>query len=146
MAEILKGKGYTGGVVEAEAIVSEKPFGFWQGIDTDTGVIKDRRHDRCGESIKGKVFIFPYGRGSTANSGVFIEAVRNKVAPVALVNLQTEPMNIVGAILADEFFGVKIPVLDRLEPDPIKTVRSGDLVRVDGEKGTLEIIRRKEPA
>ena len=28
MGTILKGKGYTGGVVEAEAVVSEKPFGL----------------------------------------------------------------------------------------------------------------------
>jgi predicted aconitase with swiveling domain len=144
MGTILKGKGYTGGVVEAEAVVSEKPFGFWQGIDTDTGIIKDARHDKCGESIKGKVFIYPYGRGSTANSGVFIEAVRNKVAPVALVNIKTEPMNIVSAILAEEFFGVKTPVLDGLVPDPFQTVKNGDVVRVDGEKGTLEIVSRKE--
>ena len=97
MGEILKGKGYTEGVVQAEAIVSTMPFGFWQGIDSETGLVKDTRHDLYGQSLQGKVFIYPYGRGSTANSGVFVDAVRNKMAPAALINVKTEPMIIVGA-------------------------------------------------
>ena len=143
MGQVLKGKGYIDGIVEAEAIVSEKPFGFWQGIDTETGVVKDKRHDLYGQSLKGKVFIYPYGRGSTAYSGVFVDAVRSKVAPVALVNRKTEPMIIVGSVLAQECYQMTIPVLDQLEPDPIKTVKSGDIVRVDGKAGTLEIVKRK---
>jgi predicted aconitase with swiveling domain len=143
MGKVLKGKGYTDGIVEAEAIVSQKPFGFWQGIDTETGIVKDARHDLYGQSIQGKVFIYPYGRGSTANSGVFVDAIRNRMAPAALVNLKTEPMIIIGAVLAEECYQVKVPVLDQLDPDPIETVKSGDIVRVDGKAGTLEIVKQK---
>jgi predicted aconitase with swiveling domain len=143
MAIVLKGKGYVDGVVEAEAIVSEQPFGFWQGIDSQTGIVIDKRHDLYGQSLQGKVYIYPYGRGSTANSGVFVDAVRNKVAPLALINRRTEPMIIVGAVLAEECYKTIIPVLDQLDPDPIETVKSGDIVRVDGKAGTLEIVKRK---
>jgi hypothetical protein len=143
MGEILKGKGYTDGVVEGEAIVSNMPFGFWQGIDSETGLVKDTRHDLYGQSLQGKVFIYPYGRGSTANSGVFVDAVRNKMAPAALINLKTEPMIIVGAVLAEECYETKVPVIDQLDRDPTKAIRSGDFLRVDGAAGTVEILKRK---
>ncbi|NIO11984.1 MAG: DUF126 domain-containing protein, partial [Deltaproteobacteria bacterium] len=106
-------------------VVSQQPFGFWQGIDPQTGVVIDRRHDLSGESIKGKAFVFPYGRGSTGTPGIFLEAVRNNVAPAAIINLKSEPMIIVCALLAEEFYGNKIPVVDDLDEDPIKTIRTG---------------------
>ena len=43
----------------------------------------------------------------------------------------------------DQLVEAAIPVLDQLEPDPIETVKSGDVVRVDGKAGTLEIVKRK---
>jgi predicted aconitase with swiveling domain len=137
----LKGRGCSNGIVEVEAVVSQQPFGFWQGIDPQTGVVINRRHDLAGKSIKGKAFVFPYGRGSTGTPGIFLEAVRNNVAPAAIINLKSEPMVIVCALLAEEFYDVKIPVVDDLDKDPIKTIRTGDRVRVDGQRGVVEVIR-----
>lgn len=140
MKTVFTGKGYTPGIVEGEVIVSKKPFGFWQGIDTKTGIIVDVRHDLFGKSIKDKVFVYPYGRGSTANSGVFVDAVREGNAPAAIINIKTEPMIIVSALLGYECFGKQIPVIDQLEINPLETLKTGDRVRIDGIKGTLEII------
>jgi predicted aconitase with swiveling domain len=137
----LRGRGCTNGIVETEAVVSKRPFGFWQGIDPQTGIVIDRRHDLSGESIKGKAFVFPYGRGSTGTPGIFLEAVRNNVAPAAIINLKSEPMIIVCALLAEEFYETQIPVIDGLDCNPIETVRTGDRVRVDGQKGIIEVIR-----
>ena len=140
MNKILKGKGYTPGLVEGEVIVSHKPFGFWQGIDTKTGIIVDARHDLVGESIKDKVFVYPFGRGSTANSGVFVDAVREGNAPAAVINVKTEPMIIVSAILGQECFGKITPVIDSLDESPLEALKTGDRVRVDGAAGTIEIL------
>jgi len=136
----LKGRGCSSGMVEAEAIVSKKPFGFWQGIDTQTGVVIDRRHDLFGESVKGKVFVFPYGRGSTGTPGIFVEAVRNRVAPAAIINLKSEPMIIVCSLLAEEFYGVKIPIVDGLDLDHLSQIRTGNRVKINGETGEIEIL------
>ena len=140
MRKILKGKGYTPGIVEGEVIVSRMPFGFWQGVDTKTGIIVDIRHDLVGESIKNKVFVYPFGRGSTANSGVFVDAVREGNSPAAIINVKTEPMTIVSAILGQECFGKKTPVIDSLEETPLDALKTGDRVRVDGTAGTVEIL------
>jgi predicted aconitase with swiveling domain len=142
MSVLISGRGRVEGQVEAEAIVSRLPFGFWQGLDPQTGLVIDQRHDLVGQSLKDKVFVYPYGRGSTGTPGIFLEAVRNKVAPVAIINLTSEPMIQVCALLAKSFFGKSIPVVDGLEKNPIETIKTGDMLKIDGRAGTVEIIRQ----
>jgi len=140
---ILKGKGHSRGLVEAQAIVSCNPFGFWQGIDPKSGIVIDKRHDLAGQSLKGKIFIFPYGRGSTGTPGIFLEAVRNHTAPAAIINLNSEPMIIVCSLLAEEFYKVSIPIIDNLDRNPLKVIHTGDWLRVNGKSGTVEFIGEK---
>jgi predicted aconitase with swiveling domain len=140
MSVLIHGRGRVEGQVEAEAVVSRLPFGFWQGLDPLTGLVIDQRHDLVGQSLKDKVFVYPYGRGSTGTPGIFLEAVRNKVAPAAIINLHSEPMIQVCALLAESFFGKSIPVVDGLEKNPIETIKTGDMVKIDGRAGTVEII------
>ncbi len=123
-------------------IVSNQPFGFWQGIDPQTGLVIDKRHDLCGTSLKDKAFVFPYGRGSTGTPGIFLEAVRNGCAPRAIVNVESEPMIVACAVLAEAFLKVSIPVVDGLPGAPADVLRTGDLVRIDGTSGTIEILSR----
>jgi uncharacterized protein len=141
MSVLISGRGRVEGQVEAEAIVSRLPFGFWQGLDPQTGLVIDQRHDLVGQSLKDKVFVYPYGRGSTGTPGIFLEAVRNKVAPVGIINLNSEPMIQVCALLAKSFFGKSIPVVDGLGENPIEAIKTGDRVKIDGSAGTVEILR-----
>ncbi len=135
-------KGCTPGDFEGEAVVSNQPFGFWQGIDPGTGGVIDKRHELCGATLKDKVFVFPYGRGSTGTPGIFLEAVRNKCAPGAIVNVTSEPMIVMCALLAEAFFNVRIPIVDGLGGNPRDLFRTGDRVRVNGTTGALELLAR----
>ena len=137
---VLRGRGCAAGVFEGEVIVSRQPFGFWQGLDPQTGVVIDKRHDQYGTAIKGKAFVFPYGRGSTGTPGIFLEAVRNGCAPAAIVNIASEPMIIMCALLAEAFFKVSIPIVDGLEGDPATLLRTGDQIRIDGTAGVVEVL------
>lgn len=123
-------------------MVSNQPFGFWQGIDPQTGIVIDKRHELCGTSLKGKAFVFPFGRGSTGTPGIFLEAVRNGCAPGAIVNVKSEPMIVACALLAGAFFKVSIPIIDGLEGDPQELLRTGDRVRISGTSGVIEVISR----
>lgn len=140
MTRRFRGRGCAGGVCEAEAIVALEPFGFWQGIDPASGEIINRRHPLLGANLAGKAFVFTFGRGSTGNPGIFLEAVRNGVAPAAMINVRAEPMITLCSILAEEFYGLRIPVIDRLEAAFYATVKSGDRLRVDGATGEVEIL------
>lgn len=139
---IIQGNGCAAGDFEGEVVVSDQPFGFWQGIDPQTGTVIDKRHDLCGTSLKGKVFVFPYGRGSTGTPGIFLEAVRNGCAPAAIINVKSEPMIVMCALLAEAFFKVQIPIVDGLEGNPHDILRTGDRVRVNGVTGTVEVVSR----
>lgn len=139
---ILRGRVCAAGEFEGEVVVSHQPFGFWQGIDPQTGIVIDKRHDLCGTSVKGKVFVFPFGRGSTGTPGIFLEAVRNGCAPGAIVNVKSEPMIVACALLAEAFFQHSIPIIEGLEVSPLEALRTGDWVRISGTTGVIEVVSR----
>ena len=143
---VLQGRGCAAGRFEGEVVVSARPFGFWQGLDPSTGIVIDKRHDLCGTAVKGKAFVFPYGRGSTGTPGIFLEAVRNGCAPAAIVNVASEPMIIMCALLAEAFFKVSIPIVDGFPQEPHTFLETGDRVRIDGAAGTIEVLRRGREA
>jgi phosphomecalonate degydratase small subunit len=137
-----QGHGCAAGEFEGEVVVSNQPFGFWQGMDPQTGVVIDKRHDACGRSVKGKVFVFPFGRGSTGTPGIFLEAVRNGCAPGAILNVKSEPMIVMCALLAEAFFKVSIPIVDALLVNPAEVLKTGDRVRINGTTGVVEVVAR----
>ena len=140
LQQVFQGKGCAPGEFVGEAVVSSQPFGFWQGLDPQTGLVIDKRHDLCGTLLKGKVFVFPYGRGSTGTPGIFLEAVRNGCAPAAMVNVKSEPMIVMCALLAEAFFKVRIPIVDGLPGDPAQLFKTGDRLRVSGTTGEVEVV------
>ncbi len=139
---LLQGRGCSSGEFEGEAVVSSQPFGFWQGLDPQTGVVIDRRHDLCGASLQNKAFVFPFGRGSTGTPGIFLEAVKNGCAPGAIINVRSEPMIVACALLAEAFFKVSIPIVDGLDVMPQEVLRTGDRVRINGTTGVIEVVSR----
>jgi predicted aconitase with swiveling domain len=139
-SKIIQGRGCSPGEFEGEVVVSLQPFGFWQGIDPQTGIVIDRRHDLFGSSLANKAFFFPYGRGSTGTPGIFLEAVKNGCAPAAIVNVKSEPMIVACALLAEAFFQVSIPIVDGLPADYRELLRTGDRVRISGASGIIEVV------
>jgi|YelNatPaOPRAMG01_1025707.scaffolds.fasta_scaffold79379_2 predicted aconitase with swiveling domain len=139
----LRGRGLVPGRAEGEALVSPLAFGFWHGIDPRTGEIVDERNPLRGRNAAGKVLVFPYGRGSTGGSSVFLEAVRCGAAPCAIVNIESEPIVTIGALMAKEFYGKQIPIVDRLDRNPLEVIESGDVVLVDGDRGEVVVLKRR---
>jgi len=125
----MKGRMISPGRVDAEAIVSREPIGFYGGIDANTGEVIEKGHQLEGESVTGKVLVFPCGKGSTVGSYVIYGLSKNGVAPAAIVNQETETIVATGAILAG------IPCVDGIEIDSIDT---GDRILVNADEGTVE--------
>jgi len=111
------------GKAEGEALVSREPIGFYGGIDAKTGEIIDTKSPLKGRNIKGKVLVFPNGKGSTVGSYIIYGLAKNGVAPAAIINQETETIVATGAILGG------IPCVDKIDISRIKT---GDRVRIDG--------------
>jgi len=121
----MKGRIIKYGNIEGDAIVSPEPIGFFGGVDPDTGIIIEKGHSLKGKSIKGKILVFPTGKGSTVGSYVLYRLKKNKVAPLGIINGECEPIVAVGAIISG------IPCVDKIDIGKIKT---GDKVSIEGEK------------
>ncbi|MCX8203098.1 MAG: DUF126 domain-containing protein, partial [Nitrososphaeria archaeon] len=80
--------------------------------------------------------VFPKGKGSTVGSYVLYQLRKNGHAPAAIINVETEAIIATGCILAE------IPLVDRLDSDPIATIRNGDWTEVDGSTGLVKVRRR----
>ncbi|HWQ57739.1 MAG TPA: DUF126 domain-containing protein [Clostridia bacterium] len=132
-----------GGIVEGEALVSAMPFGFFGGVNPGTGVVIDRWHDLFEQNMKGKILIYPEGRGSTVGAAIILELVRTGCAPKAILFNASEIITVTGGVLAKKFYDTDLPMLDRFGCDITKAVKTGDIVRVNPAEGTVEILSSK---
>lgn len=138
---VLTGRGITAGVAEGEAIVSKESFGFTHGLEPSTGQVVDKRHEWMGRNVKGKVLVFPSGKSSTTGGQFICEAIRLGNAPAAIVNVETEPVIGAGFILANILYNKDVPVVDRLDRNPVEVIKTGDWVRVDADNGIVKVIK-----
>ncbi len=135
----ISGRGVIEGTAKAEAIVSTQPFGFFGGVNPSTGLVIDKRHELYGQNIKGKVLVYPEGRGSTVGAAVVLEIVRTGCAPAAIINRKIETITAAGGLMAKKFYNKDMPMVDRLSEDPIKAIKTGDIVEVNGTTGEVII-------
>jgi len=125
----VKGRMISPGKAEGEAIVSKEPIGFYGGIDAKTGIVIEKGHELDGQSVKGKILVFPQGKGSTVGSYIIYGLKMNGVAPAAIVNQETETIVATGVILAG------IPCVDKID---ISKIHTGDKLVVDADNATVE--------
>lgn len=128
----VKGRIISRGVAEGEVLLSKDPISFLGGVDAKTGIVIEKDHAIEGKNVKGKVLVFPRGKGSTVGSYVILQLKKNRVAPAAIINLEAETIIAVGAIIS------RIPMLDKLERDPFSFLKNRMKVKVDAERGFIE--------
>jgi len=131
---ILRGRKVVGGRAEGEALVSSDPVSFYGGIDPETALVIEQGHAAFGKRVAGKVFVFPKGKGSTVGSYVIYRMKKLGTAPAAIINVETEAIIATGCVLAG------IPLVDRLDCDPLVELNDGDIVVVNGDQGSIEVV------
>lgn len=132
----LHGRGLGGGVCEGEALVTRDAIAGWGGVDPRTGTIIESRHELAGQSMAGKVLVFPAAKGSSGWSGVFHLARLEGCGPKAMV-FNTMNTKIALAVVVSH-----VPCVTALDQDPIDVIKTGDLVQVDGDRGVIRILGR----
>lgn len=133
MARCYTGRMLVSGSAEGTALVSQEPISFWGGLNPDTGELVDRRHERSGANVAGRVFVFPRGRGSSTGSAILLDSIKKGNAPAGIVNCQVDSIIALGAIVADEMYGHTIPVVV-LPQDAFDSICEGDhvVIKPDG--------------
>jgi len=121
----LKGRIIFKGKIKGEALVTSQPVSFYGGVDPDSGILIEKGHELEGKNIKGKILVFPTGKGSTVGSYTLFRMKKNNTAPVGMINKECETIVAVGAIISE------IPCVDKIDVSKIKT---GDIIEIENDK------------
>ena len=130
---VLRGRTVVPGVVEGEALVSQETISGWGGIDPATGTIVERRHELHGVRFTGKILVFPGAKGSSGWSGFFQTTRLLGTAPIGMIFTVTTTKAALGAVVT------RVPTVTDLDQDPVTVIRTGDRVRIDAGRGTVEV-------
>jgi predicted aconitase with swiveling domain len=122
----LSGRVIFQGKAEGIALATSSPMSFYGGVNPETGEVIERGHELQGQSVRGKVLVFPNGKGSTVGSYVLYRLKKNGAAPSAILNSKCETIVAVGAIISE------IPCVDMIDIGGIVTG-----VRVDVDGGSV---------
>ena len=127
----LKGRKIAIGKAKGEVLVSSEGISFFGGVEPDTGVVVEKGHPLEGKSVKGKILVFPQGKGSTVGSYTLYRMKKAGTAPAAIINKECETIVAVGVIISE------IPCVDKID---ISQLKDGMTVEVDGENGTVKVV------
>ena len=136
---VLHGRKIIGGVVEGEALASkERVAGSIGGFRLD-GTIYSRRQpgaDLDGKSFKGKVFVFKSSIGSSGWNWHFLNAYKAGNGPLAMLvpKLTT--------YVAQSAIETNTPTVVDFDKDPSDIITTGDWVKVDADKGIVEVYKK----
>ena len=133
---VLRGRKVVGGVAEGEALVTRDTISGWGGINPTNGTVIETRHELRGVSFKDKVLVFPGAKGSSGWSAMFHTARLMGTAPKAMVFNEMTTKIALGAVV------MHAPSVTELDQDPLDVIETGDWVKVDGDRGLVEVTRR----
>jgi len=122
--EQLKGRIIYKGKAQGEALVTSQPISFYGGVDPATGIVIEKGHELQGQSVKGKILVFPTGKGSTVGSYTLYRMKKNGTAPAGMINSECETVVAVGVIISE------IPCVDKID---ISKIRTGDKIQIEDE-------------
>jgi predicted aconitase with swiveling domain len=124
--------------VRGEAFVSERPITLLGFVNRKTGVIEEPGHPANGQSMAGKIAIFPKGTGSTVAPYVLLELYYRGKAPLAIVNTDIDQQSAPACSLEG------IPYAYDFDGDVIRGINNGDIVALkrEGNTVTLEVVER----
>ena len=93
------------------ALILDAGLSLWGGMDPATGELIDGHHPQRGVNLAGRAVVMPSGRGSSSSASVLAEAVRAGTAPAAILLRDPDLILAIGAAVAEELYGVRIPVV-----------------------------------
>ncbi len=134
---VLHGRKVVGGQAEGEALVTKQTISGWGGVDAASGTIVEKRHELNGQSFKNRVLVFPGAKGSSGWSSTFHMARWLGTAPAAMIINEMTTKIALGCVVTH------CPAVTDLDRDPLEVIATGDWVRVDGDRGIIEVTKKK---
>jgi len=125
------------GKVEGRVLISKDDILFYL-CNPETGNIIEKGHDLEGQSVAGKILVFPAGKGSSSVQvdGLYQLLTRNN-APKGMIIERPDTILVTSAII------MEIPLVDRVEEDFYKRVEDGDYLCLNADRGTITITKQE---
>ena len=133
---VIHGRTVTPGVAEGEALVSSQTISGWGGINSMTGTVIETRHELKGVSFKDKILVYPGAKGSSGWSAAFHTTRLTNTAPKAMLFTVMTTKVALGAVV------MRIPAMTDFDRDPLAVIETGDWVKVDADRGVVEITKK----
>ncbi len=125
-------------VVKGQAFVTDTPITLLGFVNRETGTIEEEGHPLNGQSMAGKIAIFPKGSGSTVAPYVLLELFYRGMAPLAIVNTDIDQQSAPACSLEG------IPYAYSFDADVIGGINNGDYVELKrvGEQVVVRVLGR----
>jgi predicted aconitase/predicted aconitase with swiveling domain len=125
--------------VTGEAFVTDTPITFLGFVNRETGVIEEPGHPADGQSMAGKIAVFPKGSGSTVAPYVLLELYYRRHAPAAIINTEMDQQSAPACSLEN------IPYAYAFDADVIAGINNGDqvILRRQGDRVTIKVTSRR---
>jgi hypothetical protein len=126
-------------VVTGEAFVTDAPITFLGFVNRETGVIEEAGHPADGQSLAGKIAIFPKGSGSTVAPYVLLELFYRGVAPIAIANTDIDQQSAPACSLEG------IAYAYGFDANIIQYINNGDTVELkrQGQRVSIRVLSRR---
>jgi predicted aconitase with swiveling domain len=125
-----------GPVVTGAALVANDGFSARYDLDRKAGLFSRPTHALFGQSYAGRVLALATAKGGVATAWMLRAMADRGIVPLALLFNRVNPIMAQGAAFAG------LALLDRFDCDITAALRSGDLVRVDPERGEVTVLSR----
>ena len=139
---VLTGIARSKGKANGEEMVFSHRFGWaFNHVGNEDGKVMTAGWDNHGESVAGKIVVYPTVTGSTSGAiSLYFKVKESHHGPKAIICREIFPFDISGAIAAE------IPAIDKCDLDPVTTIKNGDWLEIDaptvGQKATITITRK----
>ncbi len=133
---VLRGHRGVGPAVEGEALVSRQGFSARYDLNRAIGTYSRESHDLYGHSVVGKILVHTTAKGGVATAWALLDMRGAGRRRSGLLFQQSNPIMVQGAALAG------VAILDRPGPDPLDIIETGDFVRLDPARSTVEVEKR----
>lgn len=134
---IAEARALTSGSQEGRLLLLDTPLSLWGGVDLQSSEIVDVTHPQRGTLIANRILAMRAARGSSSSSSALVEIARVGRAPAAIILGQYDPILVMGALVADELYGVKIPIV--LWEDSWQTLIQDQHLRIDANDSRARI-------
>ncbi|KUM38704.1 cis-3-hydroxy-L-proline dehydratase [Pseudomonas sp. EpS/L25] len=127
--DAIRGRSLVAGRAQGRLAWAPLGLSFWGGVDPGSGRVIDRHHPLHGLELAGRILAIPSGRGSCTGSAVLLELLLAGRGPAALVLAEPDEILSLGAIVAEELFGLSLPVVS-LGAEAFATLAEHDEIAV----------------